>query len=179
MGKTTRLTVEATGVGDGVLSYQWYQVGDGEDTALTSLSATTATLKASLKQLGVQSYYCIVTNTVNGKEYSVKSEVVTVTVYESYMATLTFCADNNVIASYNGSWQGGEFDVTLCDLTGYDLRLQAIQFMATGFYSMTISYNGERGAVESFKSSVAIDTSKFTKASGDYFTIQMPDLSSV
>ena len=177
MGKTTRLTVEAAGVGDGVLSYQWYQVGDGEDTALTSSSATTATLKASLKQLGVQSYYCIVTNTVNGKAYSVKSEVVTVTVYESYMATLAFCADNNVIASYNGSWQGGEFDVALCDLTGYDLRLQAIQFMATGSYSMTISYNGERGAVEPFKSSVAIDTSKFTKASGAYFTIQIGDYS--
>ena len=177
MGRTTRLTVEATGVGDGVLSYQWYQVGDGEDTALTSSSATAATLKAPLKQLGVQSYYCIVTNTVNGKEYSVKSEVVTVTVYESYMATLAFCADNNVIASYNGSWQGGEFDVALCDLDGYDLRLQAIQFMATASYSMTISYNGERGAVEPFKSSVAIDASKFTKASGDYFTIQIGDYS--
>ena len=93
------------------------------------------------------------------------------------MATLAFCADNNVIASYNGSWQGGEFDVALCDLTGYDLRLQAIQFMATGSYSMTISYNGERGAVEPFKSSVAIDTSKFTKASGAYFTIQIGDYS--
>ena len=176
-GRTSSLTVEATGAGNGVLSYQWYEVGSSEDTALTDTSATTKTYEASLKRLGTKSYYCIVTNTVNEKAYTVKSEVATVTVYQAYMATLAFCANNNVIASYNGSWQGGEFDVALCDLDGYDLRLQAIQFMATGSYSMTISYNGERGTVEPFKSSVAIDTSRFTSASGNYFTIQIGNYS--
>ena len=176
-GRTTSLTVEATGAGNGVLSYQWYEVGSSGDTALTDASATTNTYEASLKRLGTKSYYCVVTNTVNGQAYTVKSEVATVTVYQAYMATLAFCADNNVIASYNGSWQGGEFDVALCDLDGYDLRLQAIQFMATGSYSMTIGYNGECGAVEPFKSSIAIDISKFTKASGNYFTIQIGNYS--
>ena len=176
-GRTTSLTVEATGAGNGVLSYQWYEVGSSEDTALTDTSATTKTYEASLKRLGTKSYYCIVTNTVNGNAYTVKSEVATVTVYQAYMATLAFCADNNVIASYNGSWQGGEFDVALCDLDGYDLRLQAIQFMATGSYSMTIGYNGESGTVEPFKSSVAIDTSRFTRASDNYFTIQIGNYS--
>ena len=176
-GRTTSLTVEATGAGNGVLSYQWYEVGSSGDTALTEACATTKTYEASLKRLGTKSYYCIVTNTVNEKAYTVKSEVATVTVYQAYMATLAFCADNNVIASCNGSWQGGEFDVALCDLDGYDLRLQAIQFMATGSYSMTISYNGERGTVEPFKSSVAIDTSRFTSASGNYFTIQIGNYS--
>ena len=176
-GRTSSLTVEATGAGNGVLSYQWYEVGSSEDTALTDTSATTKTYEASLKRLGTKSYYCIVTNTVNGNAYTVKSEVATVTVYQAYMATLAFCADNNVIASYNGSWQGGEFDVALCDLDGYDLRLQAIQFMATGSYSMTIGYNGESGTVEPFKSSVAIDTSRFTRASDNYFTIQIGNYS--
>ena len=176
-GRTSSLTVEATGAGNGVLSYQWYEVGSSEDTALTEACATTKTYEASLKRLGTKSYYCIVTNTVNGNAYTVKSEVATVTVYQAYMATLAFCADNNVIASYNGSWQGGEFDVALCDLDGYDLRLQAIQFMATGSYSMTIGYNGESGTVEPFKSSVAIDTSRFTRASDNYFTIQIGNYS--
>ena len=176
-GRTTSLTVEAVGAGNGDLSYQWYEVGSSGDTALTDASATIKTYEASLKRLGTKSYYCIVTNTVNGQAYTVQSEVATVTVYQAYMATLAFCADNNVIASYNGSWQGGEFDVALCDLDGYDLRLQAIQFMATGSYSMTIGYNGEIGAVEPFKSSIAIDISKFTKASGNYFTIQIGNYS--
>ena len=176
-GRTSSLTVEATGAGEGVLSYQWYEVGSSEDTALTDASATTNTYEASLKRLGTKSYYCIVTNTVNGQAYTVQSEVATVTVYQAYMRTLAFCADNNVIASYNGSWQGGEFDVALSDLDGYDLSLQAIQFMATGSYSMTIGYNGESGAVEPFNSSVTIDTSKFKKASGNYFTIQIGNYS--
>ena len=176
-GRTTSLTVEAVGAGNGDLSYQWYEVGSSGDTALTDASATTNTYEASLKRLGTKSYYCIVTNTVNGQAYTVQSEVATVTVYQAYMATLAFCADNNVIASYNGSWQGGEFDVALCDLDGYDLRLQAIQFVATGSYSMTIGYNGEIGAVEPFKSSIAIDISKFTKASDNYLTIQIGNYS--
>ena len=42
-GRTSSLTVEATGAGEGVLSYQWYEVGSSEDTALTDASATTNT----------------------------------------------------------------------------------------------------------------------------------------
>ena len=173
MGKTSRLTVEATGTEDGVLSYQWYQVGDNGDTALTSKSATTATYKASLKQLGVQSYYCIVTNTVNEKAYSVKSEVATVTVYKPYMSTLAIVADNQIISSNQGSWQGGTFNITLNDRDDYALRLQAIDVMGAASYSMTTSYNGEVGVQSAYNYSLNFDTSKFPYGDTGYFTIEI------
>ena len=173
MGKTTRLTVEATGAGDGVLSYQWYQVGDSGDVALTSSSATTATYKASLKQLGVQRYYCIVTNTVDGKAYSVKSEVATVTVYKPCMSTLAIVADNQIISSNQGSWQGGTFNITLNDRDAYELRLQAIDVMGTASYSMTTSYNGEGGVRSAYNYSLNFDASKFPYGDTGYFTIEI------
>ena len=167
---TTALTVKATAPGNGELSYQWYLVGDNGAEALTG--ETNSTYNAPLKSLGVKSYYCEVTNTVNGQKYSVNTETVKVTVYQEYMETLAFCAQDSIIYSYPGSWQGGKFDVELSDLDDYELRLQTKQFMASSSYSMTVSYNGEKGTVKQFKHIVAVDTTKLSH-SGSYFTIEI------
>ena len=168
--KKAKLTVAATAAGGGELSYQWYLVGENGAEAIES--ATSSTYKAPLSELGVKSYYCEVTNTVNGQKYSVNTETVKVTVYQEYMEALTFCAQDSIIYSYPGSWQGGKFDVELSDLDNYELRLQTKQFMASSSYSMTVSYNGEKGTVEQFKDTVAVDTAKLSH-SGSYFTIEI------
>ena len=100
------------------------------------------------------------------------TETVKVTVYQEYMATLAFCTQDSVIYSCPGSWQGGKFDVELSDLGDYELRLQTKQYMASSSYSMTVSYNGEKGTVEQFKYTVAVDTTKLSH-SGSYFTIEI------
>ena len=77
------LEVEAT-VTNGVLSYQWYKVGDPTDEKLEDDFSTMEMYAAPLDTIGSSEYYCIVTNTVDGKEYSVKTDIATVTVYKAY-----------------------------------------------------------------------------------------------
>lgn len=96
--KKASLTVSATATGNGTLSYQWYEVGENGAEKLTDSTATASTYKAKLKNLGVRSFYCEVTNTVNGK-----SEIATVTVYKPYVRALTLKADKALTPTPDGS----------------------------------------------------------------------------
>ncbi len=167
------LKVVAEATGGGELSYQWYKVGETGDEKLTDSRATKKSYWVSKSTLGTWSYYCIVTNTVDGKQYSVKTDVVTATIYRAYMRTLTFIADNAAVLTCWGNWSGGEFNVALNDRDDYELRLNTIGYMTTVPYSMTISYNGEAGVRSSYSSSIAIDMTKFPYGDTGYFTVEI------
>ena len=172
----TVLEVEAT-VANGVLSYQWYKVGDPTDEKLEDDFSTMEMYAAPLDTIGSSEYYCIVTNTVDGKEYSVKTDIATVTVYKAYMNSLTIWADDRTVSNNQGDWNGGVFDIEINDRTDYRLNLLPLDVMGSASYSMTISYNGEAGVRTSFKSSVAIDSTKFPYGNTGYYVIEIGEYS--
>lgn len=176
MAGKTSLTVAATAPGDGELSYQWYQVED-DDTETAVASATASKYRAPINEVGIFRYYCKVTNTVNGKSYSVNTEIATVTVYDEYLTFLEITKDDNRVFYQYGAWPGKTFDegIELDAASAYKLTMGVQSLSMISTYSMTVSYNGEEGEVEAFPSNreVILDTSKFTAGEEGYFTIQV------
>ena len=170
--KKASLTVSATATGNGTLSYQWYEVGENGAEKLTDSTATASTYKAKLKNLGVRSFYCEVTNTVNGKRYSVNTDTVTVTVYQTYVQSLVIAEGENQVCREYGDWPGKESDVTLDSAAKYTLTVVPLNTTAASTYSMTISYNGEAAEAGAFQSELTLDTSKLPEGSS-YFTVQV------
>lgn len=82
------LEVAAEAAGNGELSYKWYRVSSPEDEQLSDDYAMDEMCLTPINILGINQFYCVVTNTVDGKDYSVKSDVVTIYVYKSYIAKL-------------------------------------------------------------------------------------------
>lgn len=160
-----------------MLSYQWYKVGNPTDEKLEDDFSTMEMYAAPLDTIGSSGYYCIVTNTVDGKEYSVKTDIATVTVYKAYMNSLTIWADDRVVSNNQGNWNGSMFDIEINDRTDYRLNLLPLDVMGSASYSMTISYNGEAGVRTSFKSSVAIDSTKFPYGDTGYYVIEIGEYS--
>ena len=158
--------------GNGTLSYQWYEVGENGAEKLTDSTATASTYKAKLKNLGVRSFYCEVTNTVNGKRYSVNTDTVTVTVYQTYVQSLVIAEGENQVCREYGDWPGKESDVTLDSAAKYTLTVVPLNTTAASTYSMTISYNGEAAEAGAFQSELTLDTSKLPEGSS-YFTVQV------
>ena len=74
------LTVSATAPEGAALTYQWYEVNGETGTAIDG--ATEASYTAPTAESGEKTYYCVVTNTVNGLTYTVTSNSVFVKVYE-------------------------------------------------------------------------------------------------
>ena len=169
-GARATLSVTATAPEGGELSYQWYKVGTAGAEAISG--ATEATYKERLYTLGVMSYYCEVTNTVDGEAYSVNTDTVTVTVYDEYVSAMTFVSNHYTFGSFTGNWKGGEFDVSLPDLDDYYLNVNTKQFAGSVSYSMIVSYNGVEGAVEPFNSKIYPDTEKLTQP-GSFFTLEV------
>ena len=91
------LEVEAEATGGGELSYHWYRVSTPEDEELGDDYAMDSMCLAPINVLGKNQFYCVVTNTVNGKDYSVRSNVVTIFVYKSYIAKLNLYKDEEKI----------------------------------------------------------------------------------
>ena len=77
-GDDVTLSVTATAVEGGVLSYQWYEVSGETKTAIDG--ATEASYKPSTAEVGEKNYFCEVTNTYKSKTYTATSETVTVSV---------------------------------------------------------------------------------------------------
>lgn len=132
--KKASLTVSATATGNGTLSYQWYEVGENGAEKLTDSTATASTYKAKLKNLGVRSFYCEVTNTVNGKRYSVNTDTVTVTVYQTYVQSLVIAEGENQVCREYGDWPGKESDVTLDSAAKYTLTVVPLNTTAASTY---------------------------------------------
>ena len=156
------LKIEAEATGGGTLSYQWYKVGNSGDEKLTGSWATKSKYAAPRNVIGISKYYCIVTNTVNGTSYSLKSNEVTVTIYKPYIKSLTVLAGEQTITSYSGTHSGGTFSLNISDRNDYKLNLQA-KSSETDNYSMTVSYNGENGEVgkkQAYNSTLSLDTTK-------------------
>ena len=169
------LKVKAEAIKDGLLTYQWYKVGEQEDEKLTDKHATRNVYPIPKNVPGTGRYYCIVTNTVEGKAYSLKTEIATVTIYKPYMNSLTLVTDGSIVSSNAGDWNGGTFDVAISDRDDYELRLTALDVMGTSAYSMTISYNGEPGTLVQYKSALTLDVTKFAYGNTGYFTIEIGD----
>ncbi len=74
------LTVSATAPEGAALTYQWYEVNGETGTAIDG--ATEASYTAPTAESGEKTYYCVVTNTVNGLTYTVTSNSAFVKVYE-------------------------------------------------------------------------------------------------
>lgn len=173
---TTALTVSATATGEGTLSYQWYEVSENGAEKLTDSSATTDSYKVSLKNLGVRSFYCEVTNTVNGKDYSVNTDTAQVTVYQNYVQSLTITTGEDQVVREYGKWPGKEINVTLDASKAYTLTVLPINKVEAKKYSMRVSYNGEAAEVGAFQNKLTLDNSKlpdFTRKvstfSSDFF----------
>ena len=157
--KINLLKITAEPTGDGTLSYQWYKVGDNGDEKLTGSWATKNKYAAPRNVIGISKYYCIVTNTVGGNSYSLKSDVATVTIYKPYIKSLTVLAGEQTITSYSGTHSGGTFNLNISDRNDYKLNLQA-KSSETDNYSMTVSYNGEVGEKQPYNSTLSLDTTK-------------------
>ena len=174
--KKATLTVEATTT-KGELSYQWYKVGETEDEKLSDEQATTNTYEASLRTLGSSSYYCIVTNTVDGQTYTCKSEIATVTTYKKYLQCVTICANDNVVTSKaDAKWPGETYDIAINDRDDYDIRPIWASWGSTNGCTTTITYNEEAGVREAFKSPTTFDASKFPYGTGGRFQIEVGEL---
>ena len=78
-GDDVTLSVTATAVEGGVLSYQWYEVSGETKTAIDG--ATEASYKPSTAEAGEKNYFCEVTNTYKSKTYTATSETAIVTVW--------------------------------------------------------------------------------------------------
>ena len=166
------LTVGATATGNGTLSYQWYEVGENGAEKLTDSNATTSTYKVALKNLGIRSFYCEVTNTVDGKSYSVNTDTVTVTVYQAYVQSLVIAEGENQVFKGYGTWPGKEFNVTLDSFGTYTLMMQPMNTAIANTYSMSISYNGKAAEAGAFQDKLTLDMSKISESNG-YFTVEV------
>ena len=153
------LDVEAEATGGGELSYHWYRVSTPGDEKLSDDYAMGSMCLAPANILGTSQYYCLVINTVNGKEYSVKSDVATVTIYKPYIKTLSVAANGQTISSNSGQYPGATFNLNIYDRDDYKLNLQA-KSSETDNYSMTVSYNGEVGEKQAYNSTLSLDTTK-------------------
>lgn len=143
----------------GTLSYQWYKVGaDNSEEKIEG--ATKNKYGITKSKVSTGRYFCKVTNTVDDKEYSVKSDVATVTIYKPYIKTLSVAANGQTIFSNNGQYPGATFNLNIYDRDDYKLNLQA-KSAETDTYSMTVSYNNESGTPAAYQSSLDIDTTKF------------------
>ena len=173
------LEVAAEAAGNGELSYKWYRVSSPEDEQLSDDYAMGEMCLAPINILGINQFYCVVTNTVDGKDYSVKSDVVTIYVYKSYIAKLNLYKNEGQVLSGQGYWQGKEFNVEVDRVNTYRLEILPINKEMVGKYSMTISYNGEAGEVGSYQQELILDTSKFPVGNNGYFTVQVGEYDSV
>ena len=133
---------------------------------------------APLNTLGKVQYYCVVTNTVGGEEFSVKTDVVTIYVYKSYIAKLNLYENGNKILDGQGYWQGKEFKINVDSANTYKLEILPINKEMVGKYSMTISYNGEKGEVGAYKQNVELDISKFPVGDTGYLTVEVGEYDS-
>ena len=172
------LEVAAEAAGNGELSYKWYRVSSPEDEQLSDDYAMGEMCLAPINILGTNQFYCVVTNTVDGKDYSVKSDVVTIYVYKSYIAKLNLYKNEDQVLSGQGYWQGKEYSVEVDRVNTYKLEILPINKEMVGKYSMAISYNGEVGEVGSYQQELVLDTSKFPVGSDGYFTVQVGEYDS-
>ena len=94
--ETATLTVAATAPEGAVLTYQWYEVSGESGTAIEG--ATEASYTAPTDAIGEKSYYCVVTNTVSGKEYTKQSDTVKVRTVEWDVKPPKFIVQPNSIS---------------------------------------------------------------------------------
>lgn len=81
------LSVEARVTDNGTLSYQWYAAEDGQSDGKLLAGKNTAEISLDNEESGTYYYYCVVTNTVEGKEArSIKSDRAEVVVTDAVAA---------------------------------------------------------------------------------------------
>ena len=73
-GKDEVLSVVATRTDSGVLTYQWYQKKNADGTGSAIEGATSSEYQVDTSQPGEAYYYCIVTNTIQGKTKTATSK---------------------------------------------------------------------------------------------------------
>ena len=108
----TALTVATsfpTEAKDGTLSYQWYSNTTNSTTAGTAIAgATSASYTPSTANAGTTYYYCVVTNTLNGKTATATSDAVAVTVNQKALE-----ASMVTLSSATGEYNGGAHTPTV------------------------------------------------------------------
>ena len=87
--QNTTLAVEAEAVGNGTLTYQWYEKVSARDSVAIQ-GATDSTYAAPNIFADARTYFCIVTNTVDGVPFVATSEAATVTVKLSSLTAPQF-----------------------------------------------------------------------------------------
>ena len=158
------LEVEAEATDNGELSYKWYKVSSPEDEELSDDYAMDSMCLAPLNTLGKVQYYCVVTNTVEGEEFSVKTDVVTIYVYKSYIAKLNLYENGNKILDGQGYWQGKEFNINVDSANTYKLEILPINKEMVGKYSMTIRLDGKEYKAKTNNVSVRANLTKYIHA---------------
>ncbi len=93
------LTVSATAPEGAALTYQWYEVIGETGTAIEG--ATEASYTAPTAESGEKTYYCVVTNTVNGLTYTAQSSNGKVTVREAQEATAVVTDLKIIVGTYS------------------------------------------------------------------------------
>ena len=155
-GETASLSLEAEAPEGSSLTYQWYE---GEGDAATAIDgATEAIFTVSTDEVGEKTYYCIVTNTVNGNTYTVTSDSAKVSVKDGNLAVLTdlkivagnYSADHPEVYTdvLEGKFQAGKMEYEDLVVTDDGLKIYAgltEEIRAEGNVYYTISYNGTAG----------------------------------
>lgn len=150
LGEEASLTAVASTADGGALSYQWYTAASRTDTEGTPLpDAAEATLRVTPLAAGTSWYYCVVTNTNNGRTASGKSPAAAVTAEQVLPVSLTVLSMPSKLDFTVGdqldttglqlrlTWSNGQSETIGAGFTAEPSQLGAI-----GSQTVTVSYAG-------------------------------------
>lgn len=137
----TELSVAAS-VNSGELTYQWYSSTTDSNRDGTAISGETEpTYTPTLNGFGTTYYYCVVTNTYNGREFTATSDVAAVTYQQASLngMTMTLTEDSY---TYDGSEKAPTVLITgLTENTDYTLSGD-LKATSAGDYTITATGKG-------------------------------------
>lgn len=136
------LSVTASATTEGTLTYQWYSSTTDSNRDGTAISDETgSTYTPTLSGFGTTYYYCVVTNTYNGREFTATSDVAAVTYQQASLngRTMTLTEDSY---TYDGSEKAPTVSITgLTENTDYTLSGDLNETSA-GDYTITATGKG-------------------------------------
>lgn len=148
----TQIFVSAKNPGSGSLSYQWYRSDTSNNVDGTALpGATGASYSPDTSKLGVNYYFCVVSNNELGSSVSATSALISVTVTEPQVSALQIMTLPDRVSYEIGESlqaEGLTLRAILSNgkeriLTASDVNIGASAFIRAGEQQITVYYKGQ------------------------------------